>query len=102
MFFGDLDSAFVTFFVNDIGFESMSLFNINFDDEIFHYCDSETVNHVRLIDWYNKFKQVKAPKKGKWRVNACSVASNKIVVLVLARKREKKIKPIFTDKVGKW
>ena len=52
--FGDL----VTFFLNDI-----SLNNINLDEDNFGYCDPESIDHFRLMDWYNKFKQRKALKK---------------------------------------
>ena len=61
--FGDRDFEFVTFFVDDIGLNSISLFNINLYDENFDYCDPETINHVRLMGWYNKFKQCKSLKK---------------------------------------
>ena len=40
--FGDLDSAFVTFFSRDLGLNSIILDNINLDDNRFDYCDSET------------------------------------------------------------
>ena len=30
--------------------------NINPDDEQFNYRDPKTINHVRLIGWYNKYK----------------------------------------------
>ena len=52
--FGDL----VTFFLNDI-----SLNNINLDEDNFGYCDPESIDHFRLMNWYNKFKQRKALKK---------------------------------------
>ena len=45
MVFGDLDSVVATFFISDSDLNSMSFFN------------------VRLIGWYNKFKQRKALKK---------------------------------------
>ena len=45
MVFGDLDFVFVTFFISDSDLNSMSFFN------------------VRLIGWYNTFKQSKALKK---------------------------------------
>ena len=40
--FGDL----VTFFLNDI-----SLNNINLDEDNFGYCDPESIDHFRLMDW---------------------------------------------------
>ena len=39
-----------------MGLNSITLDNINFDDDHFDYCDP----HVRLIVWYNKYKQRKA------------------------------------------
>ena len=38
--------------------------NINLDDNNFDDCDLET-NHVRLMAWYNRFKQHKACEKKK-------------------------------------
>ena len=35
MVFGDLNSDFATFFCNDIGLNSITLYNINFDDDNF-------------------------------------------------------------------
>ena len=39
--------------------------NINLDDNNFDDCDLETINHVRLMAWYNRFKQHKACEKKK-------------------------------------
>ena len=39
--------------------------NINLDDNNFGDCDPETINHVRLMAWYNRFKQHKACEKKK-------------------------------------
>ena len=61
--FADLDSDFVIFFSEDLGSNSVILGNINLDDEHFDYCDSETINHVRLMSWYDKYKQRKVSKK---------------------------------------
>ena len=55
--FRERDSDIFTFFGNDIGL-SISLTNVNFDD-----CDPETINHVRLKAWYDRYKQRKALKK---------------------------------------
>ena len=49
--------------------------NLNHDDNLDEY-DLETINHVRPMAWHNRFKQWKACKQG---INACSMASNKIV-----------------------
>ena len=87
--FGDLESDFVTSFINDIGLNSTSLFHINLDDESFDHCDLETITPVRLIGWYNKFKQRKVLKKDRLRVHAYSVPSNKMMGLVLVRWWEK-------------
>ena len=54
--FGDLDSDFVIFFSEDFGPNTVILDNIILDDEYFDYCDPETINHVRLMGWYNKYK----------------------------------------------
>ena len=55
--------GFVTFNSNDIGLNSRTLHNINLDDNNFDDCDTETINHVKLMGWYNRFKQGKACKK---------------------------------------
>ena len=43
-----------TFFSKDLGPNSIILDNINLDDEHFDYCDPGTINHVRVMGWYNK------------------------------------------------
>ena len=42
---------------------SVILNNIYLDEEYFDYCDQETINDVRLMGWYNKYKQRKASTK---------------------------------------
>ena len=61
--FGDSDSGFFTFFNKDISFNIKSFDNINLYDSYFSYCDRKTINHARLMTWYNKYKQCKASKK---------------------------------------
>ena len=56
-------TGFVTFFSRDTNLNSVTLDNINLDDNGFDYCDPETINQVRLIGCYNKYKQRKASKK---------------------------------------
>ena len=38
---------------------SITLDNINLDDDNFHYFDSETINYVRIMVLYNKYMQRK-------------------------------------------
>ena len=87
--FGKLDSDFVTFFSNAIGLNSITLYSINLDDDNFDDCDPETICHVRLTAWYNRYKQRKASKKDRWRIIAYSMASNKSVALSENEKRKK-------------
>ena len=54
---------FFTFFSKDFDPNSVFLDIIDLDNEYFDYCDLETVNHVRLMGWYNKYKQHKKSKK---------------------------------------
>ena len=61
--FGGIDSDIVTFFSNDVGFYSINLNNVNPDDVNFDDYDPKTINHVRLMAWYNRYKQHKAFKK---------------------------------------
>ena len=46
-----------------MGFNTIDLNNINLDDDNCDEEDSETINHVRFMAWYNRFKQRKACKK---------------------------------------
>ena len=39
--------------------------NINLDDDNFDVDDPETIIHVRLMTWCNRYKQLKACKKEK-------------------------------------
>ena len=55
--FGDIDFDIVTFFVNDIGLNSINLNNVNIDDDKFGNNDPETINHVRFMTWFNRYKQ---------------------------------------------
>ena len=61
-------TGFVTFFSRDTNLNSVTLDNINLDDNGSDYCDPETINQVRLIGCYNKYKQRKASKKSRWRI----------------------------------
>ena len=61
--FDDIESDIVAFFSNNIGLNSINLNNINPDDDDFDNFDPETINHVRLMAWYNRYKQRKAYKK---------------------------------------
>ena len=47
----------------------------------------ETIIHVRLLSWHSKFEKRKALEKDIiYRINACSMASNKMVRLVLVKR----------------
>ena len=61
--FGNIDSDIVTFFSSDIDLNSLNLNNINFDDDNFDDYDLETINHVRLMAWYDRYNQHKVWKK---------------------------------------
>ena len=64
----DEDFGKVTFFANEMGILGVDLDN------------PETIIHVRLLAWHNKFEKCKALKKDIiYRFNACSMASNKMV-----------------------
>ena len=54
--FGDVDSDIVTFFSNNIGLNSLNLNNNNLDDDNFDDCDPKTINHVKLMAKYNRYK----------------------------------------------
>ena len=59
MFFHDVDSNI--FHSNDMGYNTID--NNILDDGNFGENDPETINHVRLMNWSNRFKQRKACKK---------------------------------------
>ena len=64
IFFHDVCSNNITFLSNDMGFNTVDLNNINFDDH-FDDEDWETINHVRLMAWSDRFQQRKVYKKYK-------------------------------------
>ena len=41
----------------------ITLDNINFYDNNFEDCYSDTINHVKRMGWYNRYNQRKASKK---------------------------------------
>ena len=98
--FFDEDSGNVTFSSSGMGNLSVDLNNINLDDVKFDEDDPENIIHVRLVAWRNRYKQRRAYRKdiGKQIINACSMASNKMVGLMHARGWKKRIKLIFIDK----
>ena len=62
----DLDSKdfhIITFFSNDMNFDTMYLNNINLDDDSFDEDHPETTVLARLKAWCNRYKQRKACKK---------------------------------------
>ena len=92
--FGDLNSDFITFFSNDIGLNSITLDNINLDDNNFDYWDTETISHIKLMAEHNRYKQLKASKKDKWRI---SIVYNKSMALAHARKWKNEVESILID-----
>ena len=56
--FGNIDSDIVIFFNNSIMLNNANLNDDNFDD-----CDRKTINHFRIMTWYNRYKQNKGCKK---------------------------------------
>ena len=77
--FLDEHSDNVTFCCDEMGILSVNLNNINLDDT-------------------NYDEKRKVHKRVKCRINACNVASIKVMGLVLTRKLEKEIEPIFTER----
>ena len=64
IFFQDVDSNIITFLMDDMGFNTIDLNNINLgDDNNFDEDDPETINHVRLMAWPNRCKQQKVCRK---------------------------------------
>ena len=59
----DIDSDIPTFFRDDTGINNIDLNNINRNGDNFDEADPETIIHVRLMAWCNKYKQRKTFKK---------------------------------------
>ena len=74
-----LHSDIVTFFSNDICLNTINFSNIDLDDN-FDNCDSEIVNHVRLMAWCNEFN-AKYKKRDEKLIQVCSMVWNKMVRL---------------------
>ena len=54
----------ITFFTNEMDLPSVDLDKVNFDDDNnFYEDDPESIIHVRLLAWHNKFKNTKLLKK---------------------------------------
>ena len=64
-----------------VGLNNINLDDVNCDD------DPESIIHIRLMAWRDRYKQRKAIKKRvKLRINASSMASNKIMALLFAKR----------------
>ena len=74
-----VNSVNVTSFADEIDILSVGLNNINLDDIDFYKDGIETIIPIRLMALR------KALKKRKQRINACRIASNKMLRLVYAR-----------------
>ena len=61
--FDDIASDIVTFFSNDIDPNSTNLNKISLDDDNCEDSDPKTMNHVRLMAWYDRYKSFKTCKK---------------------------------------
>ena len=79
MYFFLVNSVNVTFFGDEMDILSVDLNNINLDDIDFYKDGIETIIPIRLMALR------KALKKRKQRINACRIASNKMLRLVYAR-----------------
>ena len=74
-----VNSVNVTFFGDEMDILSVDLNNINLDDIDFYKDGIETIIPIRLMALR------KALKKRKQRINACRIASNKMLRLVYAK-----------------
>ena len=59
----DIDSHFATFFSDEVSVITMNFNNINLDDNNFDEEDPETIIHVRLIAWCNRYNQARCITK---------------------------------------
>ena len=79
----------LTFSRDKMGILMADLNNINLDEVNFYEDDPETIIHGRRMALHNRYNNVKYLKRIKHRLNACRIASNKMLGLGLARRREK-------------
>ena len=69
----------VKFFGGEIGILSVDLDKTNLNDVSIDEDNPETISHVRLLAWRNKFEKHKALKKRyKQKINVCSMTSYKM------------------------
>ena len=54
--FGDIDSETVSFFSSDVRLNSVNLIDINFNNANFGDYDPRTINRVKIMTWYNRYK----------------------------------------------
>ena len=96
-FFVDVDSNIITFFSNDLSFNTIDLNNITLSDVNFYEKDPETIIYVRLNLWLGviDLNNIKNVKKNKQRTNVCSKRPKKLLGLVHVRKGEKRNETIF-------
>ena len=90
--FNVMDSDIVTYFSSDMGLNTINLNNVNLDVDNFDDYDPKTINHVRLMTWYNRLidiSNIKHVKKNRWRISACSMAFNKDMWLKHVTKSKK-------------
>ena len=84
--FFDEDFSKVIFFANEMGILGVNVDKTNFDDNKNLFEDHPDTIHVRLLPWCNKFEKHKSCKKDMQRITDCSMAFNKMVEMVLARR----------------
>ena len=78
----------IYFFIINIDLDKINLDGVNFYEN-----DAETIIHARLLSWCNKLEKCKAHKKRiKQRKNSRSIASYKMVGLVLARREKSRMR----------
>ena len=82
-----------------MGIFNIDLNNINLDGTNSEEDHPDTITLIRLLAWLIKFEIRKALKKDKWRINANSVESLKMVGLLHVRRCEKEIDPLFIEKL---
>ena len=74
--FVNADSNNVTFFSDDMGLVKVDVNNVSLDDVYFDDDDPETIIHVRLLAWCNRYSKKEV---------ASSMAPNKMAGLVQVR-----------------
>ena len=73
-------------------FVTVDLNNINVGENNFNDDDRINIIYVRLIVWFDRYKQRKVCKTNRQRINASSMESVKMMVWCMPKDKKKRLK----------